>query len=141
MRENRDVLRELDWSKVYADVPGTVRDAAYIARLRIRERERRRRRNLRAAACAACLTVVVGAAALLLRGGAATPDRVVPLAPDAIHMSADTEVYASREDAHYHLRPDCARIEGETVVLKLVTALEFEKIPCPACGSNAVVEG
>ena len=142
MRENdRDMLRELDWSKVYASVPGAVDDGVRVAFLRIRQRRARRQRMVRWAACAACLALAVGAAALFLNRQENAPDRVVPLAPEMTALDGDSEVYASREDAHFHLRPDCAKIEGEAVALKLVTALEFEKELCSDCGANVVIGG
>ena len=142
MRENdRDVLRELDWSQVYASVPGAVDDGVRVAFMRIRQRRMRRRRMARWVACAACLALVAGAAAVFLSRGQSAPDRVVPLAPEMTELDGDSEVYASREDAHFHLRSDCGRIEGEVVALKLVTALEFEKELCPVCGANVLPEG
>ena len=141
MRKNdRDELRALDWSKVYADVPGAVDDGVRVAFHRIRERRARRMRLVRVAASAACLVLIAGAAAFVLRGGESAPDYVVPLAPDVPVLTADSEVYASREDAHFHVRGDCPSLEGEAVVLKLVTALEFEKELCPDCGKNVLVE-
>ena len=137
-RDERDELFALDWSKVYANVPGAVDDGVRIAFMRIRESRRRRLRTLRIAACAACAVIAVGAAALLLRGGGSAPDRVVPLAPEAVTLTDDSVVYASREDAHFHLKADCARAEGETVALKYVTAREFEKTACSACGASIV---
>ena len=142
MRQNdRDALRELDWSKVYASVPGAVNDGARVAFLRIRQREMQRRRIVRWSACAACLMLLVGAAALFLNQQRNAPDRVIPLAPEITALDGDSEVYASREDAHFHLRPDCGKIEGEAVALKLVTALEFEKELCPDCGANIALNG
>ena len=136
MREN-DRLHALDWSRVYADIPGAVEDGVGVAFLRIRGYRNRRRRILRWAACAA---LVIGAAAILLRGGAGAPDRVVPLAPEPVRLNDDSQVFASRADACFHVRADCVKIEGEAVVLKLVTAVEFEKALCPVCGANARVE-
>ena len=80
------------------------------------------------------------AAVILLRIGAGAPDRVVPLAPEPVLLDDDSEVFASRADECFHVRADCPRIEGEAVALKLVTAVEFEKTLCPACGANARVE-
>lgn len=142
MRKNdRDPLRELDWSKVYADVPGAVSDGVRIAQLRIRQHEQRRRRAARWIACAACLTLAVGAVAYVLQSGQRAPDRVVPLAPEVVHLDDTSEVYASREDAHYHIAPDCPKIEGEAVALKRVTAVEFEKTLCPSCGASVAADG
>lgn len=140
MREERDVLRELDWSKVYANVPGAVSDGVRVAQLRIRERGWRRKKMMQAVACAACLVVVAGGSALLLYNRARTPDCVLPLPPVSAALDANSDVYASRDDVYYHVRPDCNRIEGEMVELKLVTALEFEKKPCPVCAGNAASE-
>ena len=142
MRENdRDMLRDLDWSKVYASVPGAVDDGVRVAFLRIRQRRMRRQKALRWVACAACLVLLVGAAALFLNREENAPDRVIPLAPEMTALDSDAEVYASREDAHFHTRMDCPRIEGEAVALKLVTAMEFEKTVCPDCGANVLLNG
>ena len=140
-RDERDELFALDWSKVYANVPGAVDDGVRVAFLRIRERRRKRMRMLRLTACAACLLVMAGAAGLMLRGGQSAPDRVVPLAPEAIQLTGDSEVYASRGDDCFHVRPECPRAEGEPVALKLVTAKEFEKTLCPVCGSGVAIDG
>ena len=141
MRGNdRDALRELDWSKVYAPVPGAVDDGVRVAFLRIRQRGLHRRRALKWAVCAACLVLCAGAA-LMFRSESRAPDRVVPLAPEAVRLDADSVVYASRADACFHVKPDCERIEGEIVALKLVTAREFEKALCPACGANVLMDG
>ncbi len=140
----RDALRDLDWSKVYARVPEEVRDGVRVAHLRIRQRELRRqkqRRRLRWAACAAaCLALVVGASLLLLNGKGRAPDQVVPLAPEVLALRGGDVVYASRADEFYHVRRDCPRAGERCVALKLVTALEFEKELCPECGANYAVE-
>ena len=140
-RDERDELKHLDWSKIYANVPGAVDDGVRVAFLRIRERRMKRMRTLRLAACAACLVIVAGAAGFMLRGGQSAPDRVVPLAPEAVTLTDDSEVYASREDACFHIHADCPRIEGEAVALKLITAREFEKTPCPECAGSVLMEG
>ena len=140
-RDERDELLTLDWSKVYANVPDAVDDGVRVAFLRIRERRRRRARTLRLTACAACLLVLVGAAAMALRGGESAPDRVVPLAPESIRLNDDSEVYASRDDARYHVRPECPQAGDEVVSLKLITAKEFEKTLCPVCGGNVLADG
>ena len=140
-RDERDELKHLDWSKIYADVPGAVDDGVRVAFLRIRERRMKRMRTLRLAACAACLVIVAGAAGFMLRGGQSAPDRVVPLAPETIRLTDDSEVYASREDECFHLRPECPQAGEDAVALKLVTAREFEKKLCPVCRGSAVVDG
>lgn len=140
-RDEQDDLRMLDWSKVYANVPGAVDDGVRVAFLRIRERRKKRLRMLRMTACAACALIAVGAAAFMLRGGERAPDRVVPLAPEMVVLNDDSEVYASREDAHFHMSAACEKIEGEAVALKFVTAREFEKTVCPACGGNVLLDG
>lgn len=143
-RDERDALRDLDWSKVCADVPDEVRDGARVAYLRIRQHELRwqkLRGRLRVAACAAaCLALIAGASALLLRGKGNAPDQVVPLAPEAVPLRAGDEVYASRNDGCFHVRRDCPSAESEPVALKLVTALEFGKELCPDCGANYSLE-
>lgn len=142
MRKNdRDPLRELDWSKVYADVPGAVSDAVRVAALRIRQREQRRKRAARWIACAACLALAIGAVAYVLQSGQRAPDRVIPLAPEAVQLNDDSEVYASRVDGCYHVVPDCPKIAGEAVALRRVTAVEFEKTLCPYCGAGVAVDG
>ena len=140
-KNERDVLRELDWSKLYGTVPGEVNDGVRIAFLRIRQRRLRRQRMARWVACAACLVLLVGAAALFLNRGENAPDRVIPLSPELTALDTDAEVYASREDARFHVRMDCPRLEGDAVALKFVTAKEFEKTLCPYCGASVQAEG
>ena len=138
-RDERDELRMLDWSKVYGNVPGAVDDGVRVAFLRIRERRARRMRLIRIAASAACLVIIAGAAAFMLRGRESAPDYVAPLAPEVIRLTNDSEVYASREDAYFHLRPECPRAGEAAVALKLITAREFEKTLCPICRGGAEV--
>lgn len=140
MRENeRDALRDLDWTRVYARAPGAVEEGARVAFARIRARERRRQRIARGAALAACLVLIAGGGAmLLLRGGGGPQDRVAAQLREAKQLNADDAVYASRADAYYHVAADCPEIEGRPVALQLITAVEFEKELCPACGADRV---
>ena len=143
-RIERDMFRDLDWTKVYAKPSSAVSDAAGIAYLRIRQHELRRQRKLRTlrrmAGAAACVALIVGAAVFILHEKGGSPDHVVPLASDVLVLRENDEVYASRADEYFHMRTDCPKVMGAHVALKLVTALEFEKELCPDCGANYRVE-
>lgn len=133
--------RREDWAQIYSKVPEEVGDGVRIAFARIRARERRRARRMRVLACAACLVLALGAGALALSGARRPPDRVTPPVADADAPDLGAVVYAAKADPFFHLRPDCPRAERELVQLKLVTALEFEKAPCPDCGARVRLAG
>ena len=134
-----DALRGEDWSKVYREVPQSVNEGVQLAFARIRARERRRKQTLRIVSMAACLCLVLGAGALVLGRGGNSTDRVFPPTVAAQQLAGDSIVYASLEDGCFHLHTGCGQIHGEAVQLQLVTALEFEKKICPACGANALL--
>jgi len=130
-----DALRNENWDGVYGDVPPAVNEGVQLAFERIHAYERRCRQGLRLISIAACLCVALGVGAVVLRSGAAkAPDRVASSITEKRILARDETVYASKEDACFHVRTDCAQIQGETVELQLMTALEFEKSLCGECG-------
>lgn len=138
--EEFDALRNENWDGVYADVPQSVNEGVQLAFARIRAHERRRKQTFRLISMAACLCVVLGVGAVALRSGPAdAPDRVAAPVTELRILPRDEIVHASKADACFHIKPDCSKIEGETVELQLMTALEFEKRLCPACGAGVAL--
>lgn len=132
-----DALRRENWDSVYADVPSSVEEGVQLAFERIRAHERRRKQTLRLISMAACLCVALGVGAVALRSGPAdAPDRVAASVTDVRILARDEAVYASKVDACFHIKPDCGKVQGEAVELRLLTALEFEKGLCPDCGAG-----
>lgn len=135
--EEFDSLRNEEWDKVYADVPPSVNEGVQLAFERIRAYERRRKQGLRLISIAACLCVVLGVGAVALRSAPAkAPDRVAAPISESRILARDEIVYASKEDACFHVRGDCPKAQGENVELQLMTALEFEKKLCDECGAG-----
>lgn len=135
-----DALRREDWGEVYADVPQTVNEGVQLAFERIRAYERRRKQGLRLISIAACLCVVLGVGAVALRSNPVkAPDRVAAPLTDVYILARDETVYASKADACFHVKADCAKAQGETVELQLMTALEFEKNLCAECGAGVAL--
>lgn len=134
-----DALRGEDWSKVYRDVPQSVNEGVQLAFARIHARERRRRQTLRFASMAACLCLLAGAGALVLGRGGNSTDHVASPSVAAQLLSRDSIVYASLDDACFHVHENCGEILDGAVQLQLVTALEFEKRACPACAANILL--
>ena len=135
--EEFDAMRNENWDGVYADVPQSVNEGVHLAFERIRAHERRRKQTFRLISMAACLCVVLGVGAVALRRGPAdAPDRVAAPITETRILARDELVHASKEDGCFHVRPDCEKALGETVELQLMTALEFEKSLCPACGAG-----
>lgn len=135
--EEFDALRKENWADVFADVPPAVNEGVHLAFERIHAHERRRKRGLRLISIAACLCVALGVGAVALRSAPGkAPDRVAaPIAETRI-LARDELVHASMGDPCFHVRTDCGQIQGETVELQLMTALEFEKSLCPVCGEG-----
>lgn len=130
-----DALRNENWDGVYADVPQSVNEGVQLAFARIRAHERRRKQTFRLISIAACLCIALGVGAVALRSGPAdAPDRVASPVTELKVLARDEVVHASKVDACFHIKADCSKIEGEAVELQLMTALEFEKSLCPACG-------
>lgn len=138
-RNEKDALRGENWAGLYADVPDAVAAGVEASFERIHRRERRGRFALRALACAAGLALVVGAAGLTLGQKKDTPDRVAAPGASLRVLREDEIVYSARTDECFHLRRDCSRAEADQVALQLITALEFEKKLCPACGADVVL--
>lgn len=138
-RNESDVLKGEKWDGLYADVPDAVVAGMEAAFARIHRRERRGRFALRALACAAGLALIVGVAGLTLGREKDMTDRVAAPSASLRTLREDEIVYSAPADACFHLRKDCSRAEADQVALQLVTALEFEKQLCPACGGNVLL--
>ena len=95
--------------------------------------------SLRALACAAGLALIVGVAGLTLGREKDMTDRVAAPSASLRTLREDEIVSSAAADACFHLRKDCSRAEADQVALQLVTALEFEKELCPACGGNVLL--
>ena len=135
--EEFDALRSENWDGVYRDVPPSVSEGVQLAFERIHAHERRRKQGLRLISMVACLCVVLGVGAVALRHGPAdAPDRVAAPITETRILARDEIVHASRIDTCFHVKQDCTKIQGETVELQLMTALEFEKSLCPECGAG-----
>lgn len=135
-----DALRKENWDDLYADVPGSVSEGVQLAFERIRVYERRRKQGLRLISIAACLCVALGAGAVALRSGPAkVPDRVAAPVTDVRILARDEIVHASKTDDFFHIKRDCAKAQGESVELQLITALEFEKKLCAECGAGVAL--
>lgn len=135
--EEFDALRKENWDDVFADVPQSVNEGVQLAFERIHAYERRRKQGLRLISIAACLCVVLSVGAVALRGAPAkAPDRVAAPITETRILARDELVHASMGDPCFHVRTDCEKIQGETVELQLMTALEFEKSLCPVCGAG-----
>ena len=138
-RNETDVLKGEKWDGLYADVPDAVVAGMEAAFARIHRRERRGRFALRALACAAGLALIVGVAGLTLGREKDMTDRVAAPSASLRTLREDEIVYSAPADACFHLRKDCSRAEGDPLALQLITALEFEKQLCPACGANVLL--
>lgn len=138
-RNERDVLEDESWAGLYADVPDAVMAGLEASLARIHRREKRGRFALRALACAAGLALIVGVAGLTLGREKDMTDRVAAPGASLRTLREDEIVYSARTDECFHLRKDCSRAEADQVALQLITALEFEKQLCPACGANVLL--
>ena len=134
--DEHDILRDLDWSGVYADVPESVSAGVQFAFMRIRQREKRRKTALRALSAAACIAMVLAAGSLALKRENDAPDLVAAPRVELTVLSPDSRVYAARADDYFHINPACRAAMAEQVELQLVTALEFHKEKCPVCGAG-----
>ena len=138
-RNETDVLKGEKWDGLYADVPDAVVAGMEAAFARIHRRERRGRFALRALACAAGLALIVGVAGVMLGREKDMTDRVAAPGASLRTLREDEIVYSAPVDACFHLRKDCSRAEGDTLALQLITALEFAKQLCPACGAHGLL--
>lgn len=150
---NEDRLARENWDKVYAGMPGCMETAMHEAFGRIHAHRRQRRVWQYAAACAACVLLVLGIAGWTVKPGQRAMDRV--MAPP-VEMPAATQapapeeelpmltpqsiVYASKVDAYFHIQAECAQSADNNVELQLITAREFAKLPCSACGADQVYD-
>lgn len=137
--DEHDVLKDLDWSKVYSDVPESVSAGVQFAFLRIRARQKKRRIILRAAALAACLCLAVLAGGMMIQREGDAPDLVAAPRVELRTLSMDDRVYAAQADDYFHIHASCAAAMAEQVDVQLVTALEFGKAKCPICGANVLL--
>ena len=136
-----DPLRRENWAELYSAVPDEVDAGVKLAFARIRRREQRRKQIVRAAACAACIALVAGVSVFALTGRQEpdAPDRVAEGVAAAKLISGSDVVFASRDDACFHIPAGCPSAKGNAVELQLVTALEFEKKLCGVCGANVQI--
>jgi hypothetical protein len=137
--DEHDVLKDLDWSKVYSDVPESVSAGVQFAFLRIRARQKKRKIILRAAALAACLCLVVLAGGMMIQREGDAPDLLAAPRVELRTLSMDDRVYAAQADDYFHIHASCAAAMAEQVDVQLVTALEFGKAKCPICGANVLL--
>lgn len=137
--DEHDVLKDLDWSKVYSDVPESVSAGVQFAFLRIRARQKKRKIILRAAALAACLCLAVLAGGMMIQREGDAPDLVAAPRVELRTLSMDDRVYAAQADDYFHIHASCAAAMTEQVDVQLVTALEFGKAKCPICGANVLL--
>ena len=138
--EKRDPLRDLNWASVYSEVPEDFDPAVRIAFQRIRSHERRKKNIIRFTACAAAVAVFAGVGLWQMGRREVSPDHVdVVLAAPTV-VTLDTSVYSTKDDPYLHMDAACPKTVDNEVELRLVTALEFEKTPCPDCCANAQFE-
>lgn len=126
-------IENQDWQSLYADVPDCVRFAADSALHAIRTRKKQRSGLAAIAAIAACLAIT--AVVLLIRPDA-LPDHTAVESKPAIVLTAQSIVFASKDDPYFHIDRSCAE---HSVELPLITALEFDKTLCPVCGERAAI--
>ncbi|MDO4371927.1 MAG: hypothetical protein Q4D43_11415 [Clostridia bacterium] len=126
-------IENQDWQNLYADIPDCVHIAADSALNRIHARKRRRTGFAAIAAAAACLAIT---AAVLLTQPNAAPDQTAVESKPVIVLTAQSIVFASKDDPYFHIDRSCAE---HSVELPLITALEFEKTLCPICGERAAI--
>lgn len=141
VRKNKeDSLRDFNWSAVYGDMPQDFEPAVRIALHRVYLHERRRKTALRLCACAAVIAIMLGFGALQLGRRSLAPDQsnIVLAAPTIV--ASDTLVFATKDDPYLHLDASCPQTIENEVEIQLITAIEFEKIPCPECCANAQFE-
>jgi len=138
--KQKDPLRDLNWASVYSGVPEGFDPAVRTAFQRIRNYERRRKNIIRFAACAAAVAVCAGIGIWQLGRREIAPDQVdvVLAAPTVIAM--DTPVFGTKDDPYFHAYAACPKTIENEVEIQLVTALEFEKTPCPDCCANVQFE-
>lgn len=138
--EKRDPLRNLNWASVYSEVPEDIDPAIRIAFQRIRSHERRKKNIIRFTACAAAVALFAGVGLWQMGKREIAPDQVnVVLASPTVVTSTST-VFATRNDPYLHVYLSCPKTIENEVELQLVTALEFEKTPCPDCCANVHFE-
>ena len=137
--DEHDVLKDLDWSKVYADVPESVSAGVQYAFLRIRAHQKRRKMILRTVAAAACVCLAVIAGGLMLQREGDAPDLVASPEMELRTLSLSDRVYAAQADDYFHIHASCSAAMAEQVDVQLVTALEFGKLKCDICGADVLL--
>lgn len=137
--DERDMLKDLDWSKVYTEVPDSVSAGVQYAFMRIRRREKQRRMILRVSAAAACVAFAAALGGFMFRGSGDSPDLVASPEMELRVLAMGDRVYAARADDYFHIHAACPSAMAEQVELQLVTALEFDKQKCGVCGANVLL--
>jgi len=130
MNGQKDWLETVDFDSAFAATPVEIDVAIMDAGRRIR----RRKKMLSRVACAAAAIFVAaaGVSALMLRQEAHHPEDIVLAQPTANPAEAQ-EVWTGRRDPYFHAEKNCENILVPAVKMQRATALEFEKMPCPAC--------
>lgn len=139
-KNNRDSLRDLNWSAVYGDMPQDFEPAVRIALHRISLREKRRKTVLRIGACAAVIAVMLCIGAMQLSRRSVAPDQTNTVLAAPTIVASDTFVFSTKDDPYLHLDASCPMMIENEVEIRLITAIEFEKTPCPECCINAQFE-
>ena len=138
--KQKDPLRDLNWASVYSDIPEDFDPAVRLAFQRIRTHEKHKKNIIRFTACAAALAVFAGIGLWQMGKREVAPDHVdVVLAAPTI-ITPDTPVFSTRHDPYLHVDAACPKTIENEVELQLLTALEFEKTPCPDCCVNVQFE-
>ena len=138
--EKRDPLRDLNWASVYSDVPEDFDPAVRIAFQRIRSHERRKKNIIRFTACAAAAAVFAGVGLWQMGKREVAPDQVNVVLASPTIVTRNTPVFSTKDDPYLHVDAACPNTIENEVELQLVTALEFEKTPCPDCCVNVQFE-
>ena len=138
--EKRDPLRDLNWASVYSDVPEDFDPAVRIAFQRIRIYERHKKNIIRFAACAAAVAVFAGVGLWQMGRREIAPDQVNVVLASPTVITLDTPVFSTKDDPCLHVDAACPEAIENEVELPLITALEFEKTPCPGCCVNVQFE-
>ena len=138
--KQKDPLQDLNWASVFSDVPEDFDPAVRLAFQRIRTHERRKKNIIRFTACAAALAVFAGFGLWQMGKREIAPDHVdVVLAAPTV-VTLDTPVFSTKADPYLHVDASCPKTIENEVEIQLLTALEFEKTPCPDCCVNVQFE-
>ena len=130
MNRQKDWLETVDFDSAFAGTPVEIEAAIMDAGRQIRRRKMHITRF--ACAAAAVLIAAISISALLMGRKAHRPEDIVLVQPTANPQDAQ-EVWTGRRDPYFHADANCEDIVVPAVKMRRATALEFEKMPCPAC--------